>query len=349
MSYIVTLILKAAYADLESKYRRHMENCSPTSDVSSTEEQANKTTGKQPVKADGAASKSAASNELPLDKAPQTVRNSFRKLNYAAYMEKRKKINVRFPRQGRITSLLIMASNSKFLDPDLLSKKYRGVAILRVSTAEEAIEMVLLFMELFPRIKLDRIVISLGTNDLDHVIDDEVIVKRLDDLKVTVCASYRDALVSVMGLLPRKDRDVDLVNLNILSKIEDSHLFENIERFHLYDCKHVAKRHVGKLANNLKLHLHGPESKIQTAVSSPFCPPSPAHAPTARRISQEYPRIPRQSYASAVSRERQPIFDAVSRERPPIIDAVARGRPLTIGERDNILNSIFNLLSSCCG
>ncbi len=326
--------LKDEYKTLKIDYDNHMKKCSHSSDESTTVS-SNVSKGKTPVKADVPAVSKSAKNEVDLP----PLKSSKNVANHADYMRKRNKINVRFPRQARITSLLVMASNSKFLDPDLLSKKFRGVAILRVATAEEAFEMILLFQELFPRIKLDRIVISLGTNDLDHVIDDAVVVKRLGSLKINIQSIYYDALVTIMGLLPREDRDVDNFNLNILSVIENTHLFEDIDHIHLYDCKHVAKRHVGKLAKNLKVHLHEPESKIKTADSSVFQPPvfqpqsPPRPCPVLRNIPfpEEYPPIrnPRQqTYASAVCRD--------------------RGRPHTDDARDNILKTILNLLTTYC-
>ncbi len=257
--------LNDEYETLKIDYDNHMKKCSHSSSNSTTAEtvSSQNSIGKTPVKADDPAASKSANDEvgLPPVKSPKNG------ANYADYMRKRSKINVRFPRQGRITSLLVMASNSKFLDPDLLSKKFRGVAILRVGTAAEALEMILLFKELFPSIKLDRIVISLGTNDLDHVINDAVVVKRLGSLKIDIESIYSDSLVTVMGLLPRQDRDVDNFNLNILSVIENAHLYEGIDHIHLFDCKHVAKRHVGKLANSLKVNLHEPESKFKTADS----------------------------------------------------------------------------------
>ena len=219
------------------------------------------------------------------DETNKTILN--RKHQYEKYVEKRKKIDVRFPSQGCVTSLLVMASNGKFLNPDLLSEKGRGVAILRVATAEEALAKILLFKELFPRIVLDRIVISLGTNDLDHVISDFVVVKRLENLKSSIHSFYKDANITIMCLLPRGDRDVDMLNCDILAKIENSHLFENIDHSHLYDCKHIAKRFIGKLANNLKLHLHGKSIFLTTAkAETSFRPPTP-RMPS--KISHDFP------------------------------------------------------------
>ena len=124
------------------------------------------------------------------------------KIDYDNYKAKRKQLNIRFPKQGCVTSLLVMASNSKFLDPDLLSLKDNGVAILRVSMASEAPKAIELFKELFPRISLKRIVICLGTNDADHVLDDYVVVKRLGHLKCFIQECYNEAESVIMCLLP---------------------------------------------------------------------------------------------------------------------------------------------------
>ena len=246
---------------------------------------------------------------------------SRRSLLYSEYLEKRKKLNVRFSKQGKITSLIVMASNGKFVNPDHLAEKNRGVAILRVSTAAAAPAQIELFKALFPRINLDRIVISLGTNDIDHVLHDSIVVKRLNYLKSCIQFHYKDAKVSVMGLLPRQDREVNSINSEILAKIDDSHLYENISHQHLYDCKHIAKNHIGKLVNNLKAYLHVSIQNFPSIIPTVSTPDMQMMNFTPSRINRQQP------YASVVAHGRRP-----KTEQEP--------------DRDTVLQSILDLLSS---
>ena len=151
--------------------------------------------------------------------------------------------------------LLLMDSNRKFIHPSQIFG-VRRTTIIKTSTAAE----ILGIMSCIDASKVHHIIISTGTNDTDK---NEVgdIVHDLFHAAEEIQLLYPDADVHLSELLPRKEfaqRETKQINdkLNHL-RAAYIHLIthENINGTHMFDDKHVHKRHAQLIIDNINIGL----------------------------------------------------------------------------------------------
>lgn len=159
-----------------------------------------------------------------------------------------------------IKSILIMDSNAKRLFTGGLQTPERGVAIIPCSLAEGSKDCYDVIKD-HPKLdKVDKIIISLGSNDIYNGTENSKIVEALAETKIELSKLPQKPKIEVLQILPQRGNDVKIATVNeLLNKNETLKAikaYRNISKDDLFDDRHLLSSSRYKLANALKYYLH---------------------------------------------------------------------------------------------